>query len=159
VVIAGVCDLVSLIGGSSHGWANTWFRGGSYALIVGTGALLLAAVAGFLDRARHTDAGSRQRAAVGKHAAVMTLTGVVCLVDLLLRLGHYVSAQHTPAVVLSLTFVAVALAAVGGEIGGRLVYRGGVGVRSRRAATVRAGDAPAITGGPTDQRPASSRGR
>jgi uncharacterized membrane protein len=142
VVIAAGCDLVSLIGGSSHGWAHTWFKSGSYALVVGTAVLLVAAIAGFADRARHTDAGGRERSAVNRHAAVMSLMGVVCFADVILRNGHYGSAQHTPAVVLALTLVALALATVGGELGGRLVCRAGIGVQ--RPATQRPGETPAI---------------
>jgi uncharacterized membrane protein len=140
VVIAAACDLVSLVGGSSYEWAHTWFKSGSHALIVGTAVLLVAAIAGFADRARHTDAGGRERAAVNRHAAVMSLMGVVCIADLILRDDHYGSAQHTPAVVLALTLLA--LATVGGELGGRLVYRAGIGVQP--PATQRPGETPAI---------------
>jgi uncharacterized membrane protein len=147
VVIAAACDLVSIIGGASHGWATTWFKGGSYALLAGTAVLLVAAIAGFVDRARHTDAGAPHRAAVNRHAAVMSLMGIVCVVDLIARLSSHDSARHTPAVVLALTLIALALAALGGELGGRLVYRAGIAVQP--PATVRpSGDTPAITADP-----------
>jgi uncharacterized membrane protein len=149
VVIAAGCDLVSLIGGSRHDWAHTWFRSGSHALIAGTTALLVAAIAGFADRARHTDPGGRERAAVNRHAAVMSLMGVACIADLILRNGHDGSAQHTPAVVLALTLLALALATVGGELGGRLVYRAGIGVQ--RPATRRSGETPATAAEPSDR--------
>jgi uncharacterized membrane protein len=157
VLVAAVCDLVSVIGGASHGWAHTWFKGGSYALIVGTAALILAAASGFVDRARKTAAGSRERASASKHAAVMALMGAVCVVDLLLRIDRYSSAQHTPVVVLVLTLLAAGFAAVGGELGGRLVYRRGVGVQPRPAAKARPDAPPAFAGGPPDQRPATTR--
>lgn len=128
VVIAAACDIVSSVGGSTHHWAHTWYKGGTDALIVGTGVLLLAAIAGFADRAIRTDARTPDRAAVNRHAAVTSSMGVVCVVDVVLRTNDYGSAQHTPAVVLVLTLVALALAALGGELGGRLVYRGGIGV-------------------------------
>jgi uncharacterized membrane protein len=147
VVIAAVCDLVSLIGGASHGWATTWFKGGSYALLAGTAVLLVAAIAGFVDRARHTDAGGPGRAAVNRHAAAMSLMGIVCVADLIVRLSSHDSARHTPAVVLALTLVALALAALGGELGGRLVYRAGIGVQPP-AAVRRSGDTPAIAADP-----------
>jgi uncharacterized membrane protein len=143
-VIAAVCDLVSLIGGASHDWAHTWFRAGSDVLIVGTALLLLAALAGFADRARRTAAGSADRAAVDRHAVVMSLMGVACIVDVVLRSTRYDGAQHTPAVVLGLTLAALGLATVGGELGGRLVYRAGVGVHRAPAVTAPTGDAAAI---------------
>lgn len=157
VVVAAVCDLVSVIGGASHGWAHTWFKGGSYALIVATAALFLAAVSGFIDRARQTDPGSRERTGANKHAAVMALMVTACIVDLLLRTNRYDSAHDTPVVVLVLTLLAAGLAAVGGELGGRLVYRRGVGVRPQPATLVRPGDTPAITSQPPDRWPATSR--
>jgi uncharacterized membrane protein len=147
VVIAAVCDLVSLVGGSSHGWAHTWFNAATYALGVGTAALLAAAIAGFVDRARHSAAGSPDRAAVNRHAGVMSLMGIVCVIDLVVRISRHDSAPHTPAVLLALTLVALALAALGGELGGRLVYRAGMGVRPP-AATKRSGDGPAIAADP-----------
>jgi uncharacterized membrane protein len=149
-VIAAVCDLVSWIGGASQGWAKTWFMGGSYALIAGTAVLLVAAIAGFVDRARHTYAGGPERAAVNSHAAVMSLMGVVCVVDLIARIARHDSASHTPAIVLVLTLAALALAALGGELGGRLVYRAGIGVH-RPAATRRSGETPAIAADPSSQ--------
>jgi uncharacterized membrane protein len=156
-VIAAVCDLASVIGGASHDWAHTWFRAGSDGLIVGTAVLLVAVIAGFADRARRADAGGPHRAAVNRHAAVMSLMGVVCVVDLLLRTNDYDSAQHTPAVVLVLTLLALALATLGGELGGRLVYRTGIGVQGRAAATVPSGDTPAIAADPSIQRRATTR--
>jgi uncharacterized membrane protein len=140
VVIAAACDLVSAVGCASHARAQTWFKGGTYALIVGTAVLVLAAIAGFADLARRTDVGSSDRASVNRHAAVMSLMGVVCVVDLIQRTTDYGSAQHTPAVVLALTLLA--LATVGGELGGRLVYRAGIGVQP--PATQRPGETPAI---------------
>jgi uncharacterized membrane protein len=157
VVIAALCDLVSVVGGASHSWAHTWFKGGSYALSVGTSVLLVAAVAGFVDRARHTAARSRERGAVNKHAAVMTLMAIVCVLDLLVRSTRYDSAQHAPVVVVVLTLVALALAAAGGALGGRLVYHAGIGVQPRAPAKVSSRDGPAIAGGPIDQRPATTR--
>jgi uncharacterized membrane protein len=149
VVIAAVGDLVSVVGGSSHGWAHTWFTGATYALSVGTAALLAAAIAGFVDRARYTAPGVPERAAVNRHAAVMSLMGLVCVVDLIVRISRH-DAAHTPAAVLALTLVAFALAALGGELGGRLVYRAGIGVQSP-AATRRSGDTPALAADPRNQ--------
>jgi uncharacterized membrane protein len=129
VIVATVCDVVSAAG-SGHSWSRSWFQGGSYALIVGTAVLLAAVVTGFVERGRRTGAGTRQRSAVNRHAVVMSLLGVVCIVDLVLRNNHYSGARHTPAMVLVLTLVALVLTGVGGELGGQLAYRAGIGVGS-----------------------------
>jgi uncharacterized membrane protein len=145
-VIAAADDRVSAVGCASHARAQTWFKGGTYALIVGTAVLVLAAIAGFADLARRTDVGSSDRASVNRHAAVMSLMGVVCVVDLIQRTTDYGSAQHTPAVVLVLvpTLTALTLATLGGELGGRVVYRAGIGVHSQAGPNARPGDARAI---------------
>jgi uncharacterized membrane protein len=128
VAIAAVCDVVSIVGGSSHLWARTWFKAGSCALAIGTAVLLVAMVTGMRERARQTVPGSPDRTAVNRHAIAMSLLGAICVVDAVLRTAHYGSARHTPTPVLELTFVALGLAAIGGELGGQLVYRRGVGV-------------------------------
>jgi uncharacterized membrane protein len=144
VVIAAVCDVVSSVGGASHGWAQTWYTAGSCALIVGAAVLCLAVIAGLVDRARRTERGSGERAAVTRHAIAMSLMSAACVADLVLRDTRYDSAQHTPAVVLVLSLVTVALATLGGELGGWLVYRGGVGVESHSPPRAGASDAPGI---------------
>jgi uncharacterized membrane protein len=131
VVVAAVCDVVSAAG-HGHSWSRSWFQGGSYALIVGTAILLIAVVTGFVERNRRTGARTRERAAVNRHAMVMSLLGVVCVVDLILRNNRYSDAMHTPAAVLVLTLVALVLTGAGGEMGGRLAYRAGIGVGGRR---------------------------
>lgn len=156
VVIAAVCDLVSVVGGTSHDWAQTWFKAGSYALIVGTGVLFAAAATGFVDRARHAVAGSRGRGDSNRHAAVMTLMVTVCVLDVVVRSTTYEAARHVPAVVLALTLLALGFAAAGGELGGPLVYRAGIGVQSRSSAKAPQRDAPAITDGAIDRPPATT---
>jgi uncharacterized membrane protein len=162
-MIAAACDLVSSAGGASHDWARTWFKGATYALLVGTVLLALAAIAGFADRARQTGARSPDRTAVDRHAAVMSLMGVVCVADLILRTDDHGSAQHTPTVVLVLTLAALTLATLGGELGGRLVYRDGIAVAApapRAGAGARAvGQRPARTGGRPPTAPAIPRWR
>ena len=149
-MIGAACDLVSSVGGASHGWAQSWFKGGSYALVVASPVLVLAVIAGFVDRARRTVGGSEERAAVNRHAVAMLLMGAVCVADVVLRSTRYESPQHTPAVVLVLSLVAVVLATLGGELGGRLVYRRGIGIDpptphdAPARPKPRPGDAPAI---------------
>jgi uncharacterized membrane protein len=133
VVAASVCDVVSTVA-ATHPSARAWFVGGSYALIIGTTVLILAAIAGLADRARSTQKGSVQRSKVNRHALVMSFLGLVCIVDLVLRNNVYSTHKSTPAAVLALTLVALVVMVAGGELGGRLVYRQGVGVRSAERA-------------------------
>ena len=123
VIVASVCDVVSTVGGDAEGWSRAWFKGGSYALIVGTAILFLAVVTGVVERNRRARPASRERRAVDRHAIVMSLMGAVCVADLILRNGHNESAASTPVLVLLFTLAALVLTVVGGELGGRLVYR------------------------------------
>jgi uncharacterized membrane protein len=144
VVVTAVCDVVSAAG-DGHSWSRGWFQAGSYAMIVGTVVLLAAVVAGFVERGRRTAPETPQRAAVNRHAMVMSLLGVVCVVDLILRNNVYSGAAHTPAAVLVLTLVALVLTGIGGELGGQLTYRAGIGVSGGRAAP------GAVSGRPGDR--------
>lgn len=148
VVAAAICDVVSTAG-SSHPWAHEWFKGGSYALIIGTVVLLLGMVAGLADRARGTQRGTRQRSKVNQHALVMTFVALACIVDLVLRNNVYPDAKSSPAAVLVLSLVALVAVVVGGELGGRLVYRLGINVRSAQPAADSMADQP---GSPTTSR-------
>ncbi len=148
VIVAAVCDVVSLVGGDGHAWSRTWFKGGSYALIVGTAILFAAVATGVVERNRRTRPASAQRSVVDRHAVVMSLMGAVCVGDLILRNGHYSAARHTPVVVLVLTLVALVLTVVGGELGGRLVYRLGIAA-APPAAQGLASQAPAVGEAPS----------
>ena len=128
VVIAAVSDVVSIAGGEGHAWAQAWFKGGSYALLVASAVMLVAIATGILERERRTQPESPARGAVNRHAIVMSLMAAVSVVDVVLRLGHYSSASHSPLAVLVLTWAAVVLTVIGGELGGRLVYRRGIAV-------------------------------
>jgi uncharacterized membrane protein len=130
VIVAAVCDVVSAAG-DGHSWSRSWFQAGSYALIVGTAIMVITVATGFIERSRRTDAGTRERAAVNRHAMVMGLLGVVCVADLVLRNNLYSAATRTPVAALVLTLVAFVLTVVGGELGGRLAYRMGIGVGGR----------------------------
>ena len=51
--------------------------------------------------------------------------------DLAIRRFVYPDARHTPGVVLGFSAVALVAALIGGDLGGRLTYRAGVGVHRR----------------------------
>lgn len=134
VVAAAICDVVSAAG-SAHPWAHDWFKGGSYALMIGTAVLFLAAVAGLADRTRATRRGSAPRSLVNRHALVMSLVALACVADLVLRNNVYSSARSAPVAVLVLTLASLGGVIVGGELGGRLVYRHGIGVQPAESAS------------------------
>ncbi|GAA3263552.1 DUF2231 domain-containing protein [Nonomuraea helvata] len=129
ILIATVLDVISVIDGGAHPWARDLFHTGTYVLMTGMGVMFLAIIAGVIDRRRLTAASSRPRQGADVHAALMTALAVVCVLEITLRRNVYADAHATPAVVTGLSVLALALVTVGGELGGRLVYRAGVGVR------------------------------
>lgn len=128
VIVAGL-DVMSLAG-HSRPWAHELYRAGTFVLMVASAAMVVAIGTGLVDRARIRD--DRVRNRVNKHAALMDLMAGVALMDLALRRLVHADAQRTPGIVLAMSLLALALSLVGGDLGGRLTYRLGVGVRPQR---------------------------
>jgi uncharacterized membrane protein len=128
IVVAAVFDVISAAGGDDHGWARDLFRAGTFTLMVGTTVMVLAMAAGLVDRARSSRPRTSTRTAINRHALTMSAVGILSVADIALRRNHYARALHTPAAVLVLTVVLLAAAVVGAALGGKLVYRRGVGV-------------------------------
>lgn len=97
-------------------------------------------IAGFVDRARGGRPRTSTSTAINIHATTMTAVGVLSVTDITLRQNHYVPALHTPTTVLVLTLATLIVAVAGAALGGKLVYRRGVGVASVALA---AGEMPA----------------
>lgn len=128
IVIAASFDVISAAGGDAHAWPRDLFRAGTFTLMAGTTVMALAVVAGFIDRAHSSRPRTTTRSAINRHAATMGAVGILSVTDIALRRNHYAHAGHTPAVVLVLTVVLLAATVGGAALGGKLVYRRGVGV-------------------------------
>jgi uncharacterized membrane protein len=111
-------------------WARELYRAGTFVLMVGSAAIGVAIATGLVDRARAVD--PRVRGRVNLHAVLMSFVAGAAVLDLALRRLVHPGAERTPGLVLAITLLAMALSLVGGDLGGRLTYRLGVGVRSQR---------------------------
>jgi uncharacterized membrane protein len=140
VFFVAVFDVLSAAAGSTRPWAHDLYRSGTFVLSAVPPLLAVAIGTGLLDRARATADHTPIRARVNLHAAVMVTMALASAGDLALRRLVYADAQHAPAAVLAVTIVAVAAALVGGDVGGRLTYRAGVGVRPRPSRRSDGGD-------------------
>lgn len=129
-LVAVILDLLSPF---SQDGARGLYLAAGYALMVGTGALVIAAITGFIDRGLRTQPGTSQRKAAGQHALAGLLTGAVALADLVLRRQVHPDATHTPAVVVVLSALLGLLITWAAHLGGRLVFRAGVGVATAGA--------------------------
>lgn len=76
---------------------------------------------------------TRAHRKVNRHAAVMSVVIVLSVVEIFVRRGHYADAASTLAVIVALSLLTSVLVTVGGELGGRLICRSGIGVRVPRS--------------------------
>jgi uncharacterized membrane protein len=144
-VIAAVLDVISIVGQDEE-WARDFFRAATFVLVCGAAVSLLTALTGFVDWLRSTEPGTQVRREANAHALTMVTVTVIVLVDIGLRTLAYGGEPHTPLVVVILSVVAAILTAVGGTIGGSLVYDFGFNVEN-------AGDTPAYHPSETDTMP------
>lgn len=129
-VLAAVFDVISAIGGSDHGWAGEFWHAGTYVFIGGAVVSVLAAVTGFWDRAKSSEAGTQARRTINTHALIMVTVTVLALVDIAWRLNSYHTEVSTPIGIVVLSVVIALLVSVGATFGGSLVYDYGFNVET-----------------------------
>ncbi|MCC6338849.1 MAG: DUF2231 domain-containing protein [Acidimicrobiia bacterium] len=129
VVLALAFDLISFIGSGSE-WARDFYRAGTFVLIAGLVVFLAAALTGWWDRVKSSEAGTQARRTINTHALLMVVTLVALLVDVALRWLVWPDNLHTPPAVLGLTIVAALVGAVGATFGGSMVFEYGFNVET-----------------------------
>jgi uncharacterized membrane protein len=133
-VLAAVFDVVATIG-RDESWAQDFFRAGTFVFVGGAAVSVLAALTGFWDWLRSTEAGTQARRTANAHASAMVLVTLLALSDILLRIVDYDSRTYPTVLVLVLSIVIALLVAVGAALGGTLVFDYGFNVET-------AGDSP-----------------
>jgi uncharacterized membrane protein len=133
-LLAAVFDVIS-IAGQGNEWARDFYRAGTFAFVGGAAVSLLAALTGFWDWLRSTEAGTQARRAVNAHAITMIGVTVLALADIALRVFAYPDDAHTGVVVLVVSLITAALLIAGAALGGLLVFEYGFNVET-------AGDSP-----------------
>jgi len=91
---------------------------------------VLAALTGFWDWLRSTEAGTQARRTANAHAVTMLTVTVLALVDIALRLNVYDTRTHPTIAILALSIVVAALVSLGATFGGTLVYDYGFNVET-----------------------------
>jgi len=117
--------------GSTLSSSRELYRAATLVLLVGQGFTALAVLTGWWERRRLTWPGSQVRGSVNAHGWMMLGFGAVTFVDLGLRRSVYPNSGHTPALALALTLLVLALAVLGGTLGGALVFEDGLAVEGR----------------------------
>src|SRR3954463_15418645 len=133
-MLAAAFDLISVVGNDQE-WARDFYRAASFCLIGGAIVSVFAALTGFWDWLKSTEAGTQARRTANAHAWTMLTVTVLVIVGICVRVFGYWDEQSTPVAALVLTLVAAALTALGGTLGGSLAYDYGFNVET-------AGDSP-----------------
>lgn len=133
-ILVAAFDVISCVG-HHYPWARDFYRSGTFALVGGGAVSLLAALTGFWDWLRSTEAGTQARRTANAHAVTMLTVTVIVLTNVATRILVYPGHLSTPALPLVLSLVAAGLTVLGGTIGGTLAYDYGFNVET-------AGDSP-----------------
>lgn len=133
-VFSLVCDLVAMRSADQA----TWNLVALYALIGGIIGALAAAVPGLIDMLSLRDKAIKKTALV--HMTINLAVVALYVVNAWLRVGQDATASGTPFI---LSLIAVAMLAVSGWLGGKMVFLAGVGV-SPEAAAVTTPDAAEV---------------
>jgi uncharacterized membrane protein len=129
-LFAAVFDVISLVGGKDHTWARELWHAGTFTFIGGAAVSVLAALTGFWDAWKSSEAGTQARRTINTHATIMITVTVLALADIAWRLNDYHTKLVTPAGIAVLSVVVAALVAVGATFGGSLVFEYGFNVET-----------------------------
>lgn len=129
-VLAAAFDVISVIGGHRHGWAREFWHAGTYVFIGGAAVSVFAALTGFWDWRKSSEAGTQARRTANTHATTMLTVTVLALADIAWRLADYHTRASTPGGIVALSVVVAALVSLGATFGGSLVYEYGFNVET-----------------------------
>jgi uncharacterized membrane protein len=151
-LLAAIFDVVSVIGGSKHGWARELWHAGTFCFLAGVVASVLTAITGLWDAWKSSEAGTQARRTINTHATIMVTVTVLAIVDTAWRLNSYHTELVTPSAIAALSVVIALLVSVGATFGGSLVYEYGFNVET-------AGDHPVWHKSETDVFPGHHDGQ
>ena len=145
-VLGAAFDVVSVVGGDDKSWGSDFWHAGTYTFIGGAVVSVLAALTGFVDWLRSSEAGTQARRTANTHATIMVTVTVLALADIAVRLNAYNTEASTPVAVMVLSLVIAGLVSFGATYGGSLVFDYGFNVET-------AGDSPVWHPSETDVLP------
>jgi uncharacterized membrane protein len=145
-VLAAAFDVISVIGGDGHAWARELWHAGTFTFIGGAIVSVFAALTGFVDWLRSSEAGTQARRTANTHATIMLTVTVLALADIAFRLNGYHTERSTPLAIALLSVVIALVVSWGATYGGSLVFDYGFNVET-------AGDSPVWHASETDVLP------
>jgi uncharacterized membrane protein len=143
-ILAAVFDVVATIG-RDESWAQDFYHAATYVFVGGAAVSVLAALTGFWDWLRSTEAGTQARRTANAHATAMVTVTVLALVDIVLRIVDHDRVYPT-TLVLVLSILIAVVVSLGAALGGTLVFDYGFNVET-------AGDSPVWHRSETDVLP------
>ncbi len=129
-ILAAVFDVISVVGGDGKPWAHDFWRAGTYVFIGGGVVSVFAALSGFWDAWKSSEAGTQARRTINTHAAIMITVTVLAITNIVWRLSEYNEQVSTPIGIMILSVVVAALVSVGATFGGALVFEYGFNVEN-----------------------------
>jgi uncharacterized membrane protein len=129
-VLAAVFDIVSAIGGKDHTWARELWHAGTFVFVGGAAVSVLAALTGFFDWWRSSEAGTQARRTANTHATIMVTVTLLALADIAWRINDYHSELVTPVGIAILSSIVAVLVSLGATYGGSLVFDYGFNVET-----------------------------
>lgn len=148
-ILVAAFDIIS-VAGKHHPWGRDFYRAGTFALVGGGAVSLFAALTGFWDWLRSTEAGTQARRTANAHALTMISVTVLVLAGIGTRILVYPGHLYTPTLPLVLSIAAALLTVIGGTLGGTLAFDYGFNVET-------AGDSPVWHQSEVDVRPGDKR--
>ena len=133
-MLAATFDVISFVG-QDESWARDFYRAATFTLVGGAAVSLLAALTGFWDWLRSTEAGTQARRTASAHAVTMLTVTALVLADIGVRVFVHPGDTYTPVTPLVLSIAAALLTVLGGTLGGTLAFDYGFNVET-------AGDSP-----------------
>jgi len=129
-ILAAIFDVISTIAGSDHDWARDLWHAGTFAFVGGVAVSVFAAITGFWDAWKSSEAGTQARRTINTHATIMMTVTVLAIVDMIWRLNDYHTELVTPSGIVVLSVVIALLVSFGATFGGTLVYDYGFNVET-----------------------------
>jgi len=129
-VIAAAFDVASFVGGDSHTWAKELWHAGTWVFVAGAVVSVFAALTGFWDAWKSSEAGTQARRTINTHALIMVSVTVAALSDIAWRASQYNDELVTPAGIMVLSVVIALFVSLGATFGGALVYEYGFNVET-----------------------------
>jgi uncharacterized membrane protein len=127
-LLAAAFDVISVL--ASGELARDLYRAGTFVLVGGGVASLLAIATGVADWLGSTQRGTQAWRTVNAHALAMSTVTTLVLVSIVVRINVYPDPPATPLPTLALSLLAAALTTFGAAIGGSLVYDYGFNVET-----------------------------